>query len=447
MARITLRTGPRRERPRTRARLNKKRVALALLALAFVVLLILAGLRAVFGPGPAGMDAGEATGPPLEAADPGPVEPALDEETILIPPGTSLADLLGRRGFDGREIHRLREDVKPVYDLSRIRAGQELRLTSLRDGPWARLEYDIDALSYLVVTNAETGIEAEIKSYPFEIATSFVHGVIEDSLIAALNRAGEEDALALDLVERCFGWDIDFNTDLRKGDSFRILFEKRILNGRFAGYGDILAAEFVNAGVPYRAYRFTYPDTGASDYFDEEGGSRRKDFLRSPIKFARITSRFSHSRFHPIYKIYRPHYGVDYAAPIGTAVQATADGEVIFAGRDGGAGNMVRLRHKNRYETAYLHLSRFGPGVRKGARVAGGNIIGYVGSSGDSTGPHLDYRIYHYGKPVNPLGHKFKPADPLRAEFLEDFRREVGRLALLLDPSRIVRMASPDFTF
>ena len=248
-------------------------------------------------------------------------------------------------------------------------------------------------------------------------------------------------------MERCFGWDIDFNTDLRRGDSFRLVFEKKFLNGRFTGYRDILAAEFVNAGSAYRAFRFTYPDTGASDYFDENGGSRRKDFLRSPIKFARITSRFSSRRFHPIHKIYRPHYGVDYAAPVGTPIQATADGEVLFAGRDGGAGNMVRLRHKNRYETAYLHLSRFGPRVRKGAQVKGGDIVGYVGSSGDSTGPHLDYRIYHYGKPVNPLGHKFKPADPLRAEFLEAYGREVERLSLLLDPARIVGIVTPGLSF
>ncbi len=417
-------------------RLNGVRVAAACgLAAGAVVLLVMLA-RVVVPPRPP-----EPFRPrPAEAAiAPAPAVPALVEEKIVIPFRSTLAELLKRRGFTDREIHDLREAVKPVYDLGRIRAGQELRLASLPDGPWRRLEYDVDETRYLVVRNDEGGVRAEIEYVPIEFKPAVVTGVIEDSLIAALNKAGEQDSLAIDLVERCFGWDIDFNTDLRKGDSFRVFVEKRFLDGRFAGYRDILAAEFVNEGRVYRAFRFTYPDTKASDYFDENGGSRRKDFLRSPIKFARVTSRFSSSRLHPIYKIYRPHYGVDYAAPVGTPVQATADGEVTFAGREAGSGNVVKMRHKNAYATAYLHLSRFGPGVRKGALLKGGDIIGYVGSTGDSTGPHLDYRIYYHGGPVNPLGHKFKPADPLRKEFLEDYRKDVRRLGVALQLPEIVR--------
>ncbi len=425
-----------------RAKLNRTRVAAAVA----VVVGAAAGLvflaRALFPP--AAPVPAAAAGPVVAPPPPG---PALVEEKILVTPRSTLADLLKRRGFSDREIHDLRESVKPVYDLGKIRAGQEIRLASLADGPWQRLEYDVDATQYLVVRRKEDGIEAEMKYVPVEFRTAFVSGVIEDSLIAALNAAGEEDSLAIDLVERCFGWDIDFNTDLRKGDSFRVFVEKRYLDGRFAGYRDILAAEFVNEGRVFRAYRYTYPDTKASDYFDEAGGSRRKDFLRSPIKFARITSRFTASRFHPIHKIYRPHYGVDYAAPIGTPVQATADGTVTFAGRDGAAGNAVKMTHKNAYGTAYLHLSRFGSGVRKGAALKGGDIVGYVGSTGDSTGPHLDYRIYYHGSPVNPLGHKFKPADPLRREFLEDYKKEVDRLGIALRLPEIVRAYAAGFSF
>jgi murein DD-endopeptidase MepM/ murein hydrolase activator NlpD len=378
-----------------------------------------------------------------------PPPPAFEEERIVIPPRATLADLLKRRNFTDREIHDLRETVKPVYDLGRIRAGQEMRLSSLPGGPWRTLEYDIDETRFLVVRNEPDGVHGEVKFVPFEVRPAFAWGVIEDSLIAALNKAGEEDSLALDLVERCFGWDIDFNTDLRKGDSFRIFVEKKYLDGRFAGYRDILAAEFINEGRVFQAFRFTYPDTKASDYFDENGGSRRKDFLRSPIKFMtpRITSRFSASRFHPIYKIYRPHYGVDYAAPIGTPVQATADGEVTFAGRDGAAGNTVKMRHKNSYETAYLHLSGFGRGVRKGVLLKGGEIVGYVGSSGDSTGPHLDYRIYYHGGPVNPLGHKFKPADPLRKDFLAVYKKEVESLRAALEVPRLTLILFPNVSF
>ena len=276
---------------------------------------------------------------------------------------------------------------------------------------------------------------------PVEFKPALVCGTIEDSLIGALNKSGEQDSLAIDIVERCFGWDIDFNTDLRKGDSFRVFVEKRYLDGRFAGYRDILAAEFINEGRVFRAFRFVYPDTKAADYFDETGGSRRKDFLRSPIKFMtpRITSRFSASRLHPIYKIYRPHYGVDYAAPVGTPVQATADGEVTFAGRDGAAGNTVKMRHKNAYETAYLHLSGFGRGVRRGAVLKGGDIVGYVGTRAirrDLT--WITGSIIH-GSPVNPLGHKFKPAAPLRQEFLEVYGKEVERLRVALRLPEIVR--------
>jgi len=449
MGRLKLTIDPGAGRGNPRRRINGARVAAALVLLACAAAALVFVIRTVFPPEAAGPAGPQPSGPAEAAIVPAPAAPALEEERIVIPPKSSLADLLKRRDFDNLEIHRIKEAVKPVYDLGKIRAGQQLRLSSLPDGPWKTLEYDIDETRFLVVRNDEDGIKAEVKLVPFEVRPAFAWGVIEDSLIGALDKAGEEDSLALDLVERCFGWDIDFNTDLRKGDSFRIFVEKKYLDGRFSGYRDILAAEFTNNGNVFQAFRFTYPDTRTSDYFDENGGSRRKDFLRSPIKFMtpRITSRFSASRFHPIYKIYRPHYGVDYAAPIGTPVQATADGEVTFAGRDGAAGNTVKMRHKNSYETIYLHLSGFGRGVRKGALLKGGDIIGYVGSSGDSTGPHLDYRIIYHGGPVNPLGHKFKPADPLRKEFLDVYKKEVGRLRLGLEAPRLFRALFPLISF
>ena len=446
MGRLKLTIDPGAGRGKPRRRVNRARITAAALLLVGVVVVIVLAIRFFFLPDTVVPPEPE---PAVAAITAPPPPPALEEETIAIPPRSTLADLLKRRGFTDREIHDLKESVKPVYDLGRIRAGQKMRLASLPGGPWKKLEYDIDETRFLVVRNEADGVKAEVKLVPFEVRPAFAWGVIEDSLIAALNKAGEEDSLALELVDRCFGWDIDFNTDLRKGDSFRVYVEKKYLDGRFAGYRDILAAEFTNDGNVFLAFRFTYSDTQASDYFDENGGSRRKDFLRSPIKFMtpRITSRFSSSRLHPIYKIYRPHYGVDYAAPIGTPVQATADGDVTFAGRDGAAGNTVKIRHKNRYETMYLHLSSFGRGVRKGAQLKGGDIVGYVGSSGDSTGPHLDYRIYYHGGPVNPLGHKFKPADPLRKEFLDVYKKEVERLRLALQLPEIIRAVSTGFSF
>ncbi|GEM_PF-315124 len=449
MGRVQLTIDPGAGRGKPRGRIRGGRVAAALVLLACAAAALVFIIRALFPPEAAAPNGPSPSGPGETTIVPAPAAPALEEERVVIPLRSSLADILKRRDFDNLEIHRINEAVKPVYDLGKIRAGRQLRLASLPGGPWKTLEYDIDETRFLVVHNSEDVITAEVKLVPFEIRPAVVWGVIEDSLIGALEKTGEEDSLALDLVERCFGWDIDFNTDLRRGDSFRVYVEKKYLDGRFTGYRDILAAEFTNDGNVFQAFRFTYPDTKASDYYDENGGSRRKDFLRSPIKFVtpRITSRFSASRFHPIYKIYRPHYGVDYAARIGTEVQATADGEVTFAGRDGGAGNMVKIRHKNSYETAYLHLRGFGKGVRKGAVLKGGDTVGYVGTSGDSTGPHLDYRIYYHGSPVNPLGHKFEPADPLRKEFLDVYKKEVERLRLAFEIPRLSRVLFPTISF
>lgn len=356
----------------------------------------------------------------------------LREERETIGPGRTLAAILQDQGFSPADVHRIREASRPAYDLARIRAGHELRVF-FSDDAWDSLEYDIDTRTYLVVSNTGEDIATEIREFPFQMHTAVIWGEIRDNLISAVNRSGGSDILALSLAEDIFGWDIDFHTDIRPGDTFRILFEKRTLDGDPAGYGNILAAEFTNRGKVLRAFRFMDPESGKAEYYDAEGNSMKREFLRTPIKFARITSRFSHSRFHPIRKVYRPHYGVDYAAPVGTPVQATGDGTVIFAGWSGAAGRMIRIRHKNGYETSYLHLRGYARGIRKGARVQAGQTIGYVGSSGESTGPHLDYRISHYGRFINPLSARFEPAAPLREELREDFLREASRLLYALN--------------
>jgi murein DD-endopeptidase MepM/ murein hydrolase activator NlpD len=416
---------------------NRKKIAFASSVFALVVAgLVFLAAQIVSPRGRAAPPAGpeEAAG---EAEAPGLSSPPSWETKVTIRPGSTLATLLGNRDFSNREIHRLKEAVKPVYDLARIKAGRELRIRRNLEGGWESLEYRIDDTRFLLVNNTEGGIRAEIRVFPFEFRPVVVRGVIDDNPSAALHAVGETDALAIELEERCFGWDIDFYTDIRRGDGFKVLVEKKYLDGRFVGYGNILAAEFTNDGETFEAFRFVDPETGAADFYDAEGDSKRKEFLKSPLKGGRITSRFSTRRLHPIYKVYRPHFGVDIGAPIGTPVQATADGEVTFAGRDGGAGNMVRLKHKNGYETMYLHLSRYGPGVRKGAKVGGGDIVGYVGSSGDSNGPHLDYRIRRYGNYLNPLSVKFKAADPLPRKFLETFKKDVMKCRAVLETTAI----------
>ena len=221
--------------------------------------------------------------------------------------------------------------------------------------------------------------------------------------------AGEKDQLALDLAD-IFGSDIDFHTDLQKGDSFRVLLEKKYLDGKFSKYGSILAADFVNQQKMLTGIRFE-DENGKPAYYAPDGSSLKKSFLKSPLKFGRITSRFSMARRHPILKTVRPHLGVDYAAPIGTPVQSVAVGVVTGAGYSGGNGRMVRIRHSGGYETMYLHLSRIA--VKSGARVAQGECIGSVGSSGLSTGPHLDFRIRQHGRAINPAKVIFPPGAPV----------------------------------
>jgi murein DD-endopeptidase MepM/ murein hydrolase activator NlpD len=361
------------------------------------------------------------------------LKPPLKEEKIPIAPGQNLAALLAVCGFSPVEVDRLRNDVRPVYDLDSVRAGRELRLYRDENGRPVFLEYDIDEIKFLRVRPEGGGYRSEILPYAVETRTARIEGVVEDILISAFNAAGESDILALDFAE-VFAWDVDFYIDLRRGDRFNLVYEKIFRGGASSGYGRILAAEFWNQGKRLQAFRFTYPDTHRSDYFDAEGKSLRKEFMKSPLKYGRITSRFTSSRLHPILKITRAHYGVDYAAPVGTPVRATADGRVLAAGWNGGAGRMIKLQHKAGYQTIYMHLSRFAEGVKAGASVSGGQTIGYVGNSGESTGPHLDYRILHHGKYINPQGSRFNPAEPLRPEFREAFDARRAELLAALNP-------------
>ncbi len=235
-------------------------------------------------------------------------------------------------------------------------------------------------------------------------------GVIEDSLISSIGEDRKHLLLALQLSD-IFAWDIDFACDLRKGDAFRILVEGFYLGGEFRKYGNILAAEFTNKGEPFKAYRFE--NGNRHDYYDEEGNSRRKAFLKAPLNFRRISSHFAKSRLHPVLKITRPHHGIDYAAPAGTPVSAVGDGKVIFAGWSGGYGNFVIVRHPNGWKTCYGHLSKIARGVRKGAGVRQGHTIGSVGATGLATGPHLHYEVRINDKSVNPMKVKVPKGCPV----------------------------------
>jgi murein DD-endopeptidase MepM/ murein hydrolase activator NlpD len=301
-------------------------------------------------------------------------------------------------------------------------------------GPGGRLErlrIDLDRRTELELETGPDGIvsrriEREITSEVLRL-----EGVVTSSLFGAVAEAGGRPALAVALAE-IFRWDVDFLRDLRKGDHFVVIVDEQRVDGEFFRYGTVFAARFVNRGRAFNAV--IYPDAkGRLGYYDLEGTPLRKMFLRSPLAFSRVTSRFSMSRMHPVLGRRMPHYGVDYGAPVGTPVQVTADGVVTLAGRNGGGGNTVRVRHANGYETNYLHLSRYGPGIRSGVRVSQGQVIGYVGSTGLSTGPHLDYRVRHNGSWINPLAISSPPVEPLEADRLERFLGHALAVTDLLD--------------
>ena len=404
---------------------RRRWLLLSLIAAAFAVIILIVLTQ---------YDGETAVPAPAKAAvfsSPASSDSDLAEYTVKIRPGDTIGKVLARYGFSAADIQILYDQVKPVFDLRRLRAGQHLRLYADPSGAVVRLEYDVDDLNYLSVEKKEDLFRAGLNVRPVETALGVIWGSIDESPILAFNRLGEQDSLALDFAD-LFGWDVDFYIDLRQGDSFKVIFEKRFLQGKFIGYGKILAAELSNQGRVLQAFAYISPETQRLGHYDAEGKSLEKEFRKSPIKWARITSRFSSSRLHPIHKVYRAHYGVDYAAPVGTPVQATADGTVAFAGWNGASGRMVRIRHKNAYETMYLHLRSFGAGIRSGAHVKSGDIVGYVGSSGDSTGPHLDYRITRNGSYLNPLSAKFDPVRPLQEQQLGEFKLAIEKYQLLL---------------
>lgn len=339
------------------------------------------------------------------------------------------------------DVHLLVEQTRPVYDLARLSVGHPFGLALGPDGLVAAFSYGIDELRTLRVVRKGEAYEAEVRSRSYDTRVETARGEITSSLFGAVTDSGESDQLALDLAD-IFAWDVDFNTELQKGDSYRVAVEKLYLDGRFAKYGRILAAEFVRGERRLQAVRFDGERGGG--YYAPDGTPLRKAFLRSPLKFSRISSGFTRARLHPILNTVRAHLGVDYAAPTGTPVMAAADGVVSAAGFMGGLGKAVKLRHANGFETLYGHLSRINVGA--GQRVSQGTCVGLVGMTGLATGPHLDYRMLQGGRFVNPLRVQSPPAEPIPAGERAAFDATKGeRLALLppVAPTTVVRAGLP----
>ena len=323
------------------------------------------------------------------------------------------------------------EAARAVFDPRQLHSDRPYRLVRSLDGMLREFEYQIDADRFLRIICRDreepTHLDAEVVPYEKQTETVTVRGRIDadhPSVIAAIAETGETIQLAM-LVAEIFSGQIDFDSDLQPGDSFDILVEKSSHDGQFSGYGAVLGARFLTDGRDLRAFRWTDPASGKPAFYDENGRSLKRFFLRSPLRFEpRITSGFSRSRLHPIYRTYRAHLGIDYGAPVGAPVVAVASGTVVSAGWSGGGGNMVRIRHASGFESYYLHLSAFGKGIRAGAHVDQGELIGRVGATGAATGPHLDYRLRKNGVFVNPLTEhrKLPPGEPIPDSGLPAFR-------------------------
>jgi murein DD-endopeptidase MepM/ murein hydrolase activator NlpD len=355
--------------------------------------------------------------------------------------GDTIGSLLARaRVADPAAMEFLRTDPS-ARALYQLRPGRPLYVATDDEGRLAGLRFLAGNGELLTIARVGDGYVASRAAPPDHTRLTLRGGTIESSLFAAADDAGLPDAITLALAD-VFGGDIDFYHDLRRGDRFAVVYETRYVDGEPAGTGRILAAEFVNNGVTLRAFLWHTPD-GGSGYYNEDGRSSLKAFLRSPMEFSRITSGFTMARLHPVLHSMRAHKGTDFAAPIGTPVRVTAEGVVEFAGQQNGYGNVVIVKHDGRYSTVYAHLSRFAAGLRSGSRVHQGDTIGYVGQTGWATGPHLHYELRVNGEARDPMTVALPVATPVpddeRAAFATAIAPLAGELAAVRNlPERLV---------
>ena len=345
--------------------------------------------------------------------------------TINVRHGDNLSLIFDRLHISPQQLFRVISLGNETETLKHLLPGQELRF-QITDGILNKLEYEVDLTTTLHVTRIDDQFFAENIVTQLETRIKEVTGVIDSSLFIAAQTSGISDNLIMQLIA-LYGWDIDFALDIRKGDRFYVIYEENYKDGLKVKDGPILAAEFVNQEKPYRAVRYIHAD-GHSDYYSETGRSMRKAFLRTPVNFTRISSRFSTNRKHPVLNKIRAHKGVDYAAPPGTVVKAAGDGFVTYAGKKGGYGNVIVLSHGGKYSTLYAHMSRFSHGIKKGKRIKQGQTIGYVGATGLATGPHLHYEFRINGTHHNPLTVKLPKALKISDDVMPDFKQQTASL-------------------
>ena len=386
----------------------------------------------------------------LPAAFANPVDVSIQD---TLRKGETISQLLQRVRLAEGEATALLTELQEYQDPRRLRPGAVISYRrSYADGSVRGVEFALDADRKLNVQRKGQDWEAEIQEVPVHADTAVLAGTVLTSLYAALLHGegdvprAERERIADLLADRVFAWQVDFSRDIRKGDEYRILYEREVRPDGSARSGRVLAVQFSINGRDYEAYRLATAD-GKDEYYERDGQSLRRAFLRAPLQFRRISSSFSLSRFHPILKRSRPHYGIDYSASAGTPVRAVGDGTVVSADRSAGYGNVVEIRHRNGYTTRYAHLRGFASGIRRGVRVQQEDVIGYVGMTGLATGPHLHYEFRQNGRPVDPNSVQQLSGDPVpaarRAEFASLVDQHILAMNQLSPPVLLADASNP----
>lgn len=363
---------------------------------------------------------------------------SLNVTNYNIESGDLLSTILIGMGFAGTDVEKICQSMEPLYSSSKLQIGNTYAKITTQDSTQAiqYLVFEKNRIDYVVIDLCDENITAYESSKPVTYRREYVEGTITSSLWNTLVDTGAPVMLALKLSD-IFAWQIDF-FDVKEGDSFRTMYDVAYIDDTtYVDIASIEGAVFTHQGKKFRAIPFE--QDSIREYFDEDGNSLRKAFLKSPLDFYRITSRFSNARFHPILKKYRAHHGVDYAAPTGTPVKSIGDGVVIEkAYQANGAGNYLKVKHNAVYTTTYMHLSKFAKGIQKGSRVSQGDVIAYVGSTGMATGPHLDFRVHKNNQPINPLTMEAPPSLPIKPELRDSFMMIYDRVRSELDSLQYV---------
>lgn len=356
--------------------------------------------------------------PPPEKSET--IPPPIHTATLKIKKNDTIFTLLSSFDVSPYKINEVISSSKNIYDLKTIKTDADIKFF-LEGNEFRGLKLPIDGLNYIIIEKKEDKFIARKEPIEYKTIFASAKGTIKNSLYEDAVSSGVDPDVIMNLSD-IFAWEIDFTSEVREGDTFKVLYEKRYLEDRFVKNGRILAAQFENNGKLYHAIYFKSKD-GKDGYYDLNGNALSRQFLKSPLNFRRISSYFSRSRFHPILRTYRPHHGIDYSAPMGTPIVTTGGGRIEFIGWKSGYGKVIVIKHNNTYKTMYGHLNSFAKGIKTGGVVKQGQVIGYVGSTGLSTGPHLHYEVRKSGTFINPLKMNISyQRVPVSARYIQDFK-------------------------